>query len=66
MRKIRNLIIGGLQQRIFNLVLFTIIIIMTFYTVLAVYQIRRIQDLLEESSEDQQAVITGTANQVML
>lgn len=26
MRKNRNLIIGGLQQRIFNLVLFTIII----------------------------------------
>ena len=66
MRKIRNLVLGGLQQKIFNLVLFTIIIIMTFYTILAVFQIRRIQGLLEESSDEQQAVITGTANQVML
>ena len=66
MRKIRNMVLGGLQQKIFNLVLFTIIIIMTFYTILAVYQIRRIQGLLEESSDEQQASITGTANQIMV
>ena len=66
MRKIRNLVIGGLQQKIFNLVLFTIIIIMTFYTIMGVYQIRHITGLLEESSEEQQAAITGTANEVML
>jgi cell division protein FtsW (lipid II flippase) len=60
------MVLGGLQQKIFNLVLFTIIIIMTFYTILAVYQIRRIQGLLEESSDEQQASITGTANQIMV
>ena len=66
MKKVRNLVIGGLQQKIFNLVLFTIIIIMTFYTVLALYQIRHIRGLLEESSSQQEKAITETAGQVML
>ena len=66
MKRIRNLVLGGLQQKICNLVLFPIIIIMTFYTILAVYEIRRIRGLLEDSSMEQEASITGTANQNML
>ena len=50
MKKIRNLVIGGLEQKIFNLVLFSIILIVLAFMGVAVYQTRSLSSLFQKTS----------------
>ena len=56
MKKIRNLVIGGLEQKIFNLVLFSIILIVLAFMGVAVYQTRSLSSLFQKTNEEQKTV----------
>ena len=38
MKKVRNIVIGGIQQKVFNLVLVTVLLMMAAYTAVVIYQ----------------------------
>ena len=57
MRKIRNLVLGGLQQKIFNLVLITILLIVAAYTIVISYQSRRLETLVTDTNAEQEKSI---------
>ena len=65
MKKIRNLVIGGLQQKIFNLVLFSIVLIVLAFMAVAVYQTRRLTSLFQKTSEEQKSSITDSTTAIM-
>ena len=65
MKKIRNLVIGGLQQKIFNLVLFSIILIVLAFMGVAVYQTRSLTSLFQKTSEEQKTAITDSTTTIM-
>ena len=53
MKKIRNIVIGGIQQKVFNLVLVVILLMMAAYTVVIIHQTGRIGSLVAETNERQ-------------
>ena len=53
MRKIRNLVIGGIQQKVFNLVLFTIILMVGAYTAVIMSQLTSLRKLVTETNAQQ-------------
>ena len=65
MKKIRNFVFGGLQQKIFNLVLFSILLIMIIVTAASFYETASTRDVLNEAAEEQKTAISGIASQVM-
>ena len=65
MRKIRNLVLGGLQQKIFNLVLVTIILIVAAYTVVISYQSRKLETLVTETNAQQEKSMTDLSAMTM-
>ena len=46
MKKIKNIVIGGIQQKVFNLVLIVILLMMAAYTVVIIHQAGRIGSLV--------------------
>ncbi len=65
MKKIRNLVIGGLQQKIFNLVLFTIIAIVIVFTLAAVYQSGSLTSIFTQTNSEQKEAIRDSTSTVM-
>lgn len=65
MKKFGNITIGGIQQKIFNLVLITIILIMASYSAVNFYQINRLSNIVNESGEEQRESITSISGQTM-
>ena len=65
MKKIKNIVLGGIQQKMFNLVLFVIILMMSAYTVVIIHQAGRIGTLVTETSEKQKQAISDTSKQTM-
>ncbi|MBR2652915.1 MAG: hypothetical protein IKD59_00030, partial [Lachnospiraceae bacterium] len=65
MKKIRNLVIGGLEQKIFNLVLFSIILIVLAFMGVAVYQTRSLSSLFQKTSEEQKTAVTDSTTAIM-
>ena len=65
MKKIRNLVIGGLQQKIFNLVLLSIILIVLAFMGIAVYQTRSLSSLFQKTSEEQKTAVTDSTTAIM-
>lgn len=65
MKKFGNITIGGIQQKIFNLVLITIILIMASYSAVIFYQINRLSNIVNESGEEQRESITSISGQTM-
>ena len=53
MRKIFGISVGGIQQKIFNLVLFTMIIVAAIFVAVSTYQYNEITGILAETSEKQ-------------
>lgn len=49
LRKIKNITLGGIQQKIFNLVLLMIMLVMAAYSVVIFYQMNRIGGLVTET-----------------
>jgi len=65
MKKIRNIVLGGIQQKVFNLVLFVIILMMAAYTVVILHQARNIGGLVENTNEKQRQSIAAVSQQTM-
>lgn len=65
MRKFGNWIIGGIRQKVFNLVLFTIVLMMAAYTAVIVWQSSHLSAISDESSVREQEAIAETVRQAM-
>ena len=65
MKKIRNIVIGGIQQKVFNLVLIVILLMMAAYTVVIIHQTGRIGSLVAETNERQKQSISAISKQTM-
>ncbi len=65
MRKFGNFTIGGIQQKIFNLVLITLILVMAAYSVVIVHQMNTIGSLVTETNEKQKGSMTEITDRTM-
>ena len=65
MRKVMNLVIGGIQHKVFNLVLVTIILLVGAYTAITVYQYNNLSKVVGESGEEQMQAISDISSQTM-
>ncbi len=65
MRKFKNFVIGGIQQKVFNLVLITIILMMAAYTVVIVYQYGKLAGLVRDTGNSQKSAINGISEETM-
>ncbi len=65
MKKIKNWVIGGLQNKIFNLVLITILLVVAAYTAVILYQSGSLVTLVRETNEQQEAAIGAISTQTM-
>ena len=65
MKVVKGLKIGGLQQKIFNLVLVFILLVMGVYAVMAGWLRNNLSSLVQESNAKQQASIVEVSEQTM-
>lgn len=65
MRKIKNLVIGGIETKIFNLILITMIIFSVAFMVINNTQSNMLTELTAETGEKQLAAMTNTTDTVM-
>ena len=65
MKKVRNLIIGGIQSKVFNLILFTVILLTAAGIVLFLNQNYMLSEVVSETSKKQQETITEITSAVM-
>ena len=65
MKVIKGIKIGGLQQKIFNLMLIFIVALIAAYAAVAVYQQRSLTSIVQASSAEQQASITAVSEETM-
>ena len=65
MKKIKNITIGGIQQKIFNLVLITIILMMAAFAAVIIYQAGELTGLVRRTSDSQKESITSISKQTM-
>jgi Serine phosphatase RsbU, regulator of sigma subunit len=65
MKKVKHLVIGGIQSKVFNLILITVILIVAAFLVVSEYHSRMLADLAAESAERQQTSITEVTDTVM-
>ena len=65
MKKYKNLVIGGIENKVFNLILGTIILITLAFMGGTIYQNRVLSQVSAEGSEKQQEAMTETTNTIM-
>ena len=65
MRKIKNLIIGGIENKVFNLILFTGILITAVFLAVTQYQSKMLATLTAETNARQQTAITEITTDLM-
>ena len=65
MKKVFNLVLGGIQQKVFNLVLVTTIFILIAFSIVLNYQSRALSDLVQESAESHEAAIDEITSETM-
>ena len=65
MKIIKGIKIGGLQQKIFNLILIFIIALISAYAVVAAYQQKNLTSVVQEASAEQQASIEIVSEETM-
>ena len=65
MKKIKNITLGGIQQKVFNLVLIMILLMMAAYTVVIIYQANRLTGIISEASAAQKESITSISQGTM-
>ena len=59
MKYIRGIAIGGLQQKIFNLMVIFIAALIAVYAAVTVYQQRNLSHIVEDAAAQQQAAIAA-------
>ena len=65
MKKFRNTVIGGIQQKVFNLVLITILMMVAAYTAVILHQSGVLTGLVSETSEAQKKSISNISEWTM-
>ena len=65
MRKFKNLVIGGIENKIFNLILLTGILITAAFLAVIIHQSNELTALTAETSEKQQSSITAITTDLM-
>ena len=65
MKKFKNLVIGGIQQKVFNLVLVTILLLIAAYTAVIVYQSGSLKKLTAETNQRQKEAIAEISETTM-
>ena len=65
MKKFKNLVIGGIQQKVFNLVLVTILLLIAAYTAVIVYQTNSLKKLTAETNQRQKEAIAEISETTM-
>jgi len=65
MKIIRGIKIGGLQQKIFNLMLFFILALIGVYSVVSIYQRNNLTQVVQEANDRQQMSITEVSEETM-
>ena len=65
MRKIKNFVLGGIQQKVFNLVLYVIILMMAAYTVVIIHQAGKLGALVTDTNDKQKQSISEISSQTM-
>ena len=65
MKKFKNFVIGGIQQKVFNLVLITALMLMAAYTIVIAVQTGRISQIADETNRQQKQSITEISRETM-
>lgn len=65
MKRYKNLVIGGIESKIFNLILISLLLITVAYMALSMVHSKMLADLVEESSTQQEESVSETTNQIM-
>ena len=65
MKKFKNLVVGGIQQKVFNLVLVTILLLIAAYTAVIVYQSSSLKKLTAETNLRQKEAIAEISDTTM-
>ena len=65
MRKIKNLVIGGIENKLFNLILMTVILVSAAFLVVSLHQNNSLTDLTAETSEQQQTAMGEITSSLM-
>ena len=65
MKRFKNLVIGGIQSKVFNLILYTVILLTVAFMAVSVYHSNMLARLAGESSQRQQAAIGQITDEVM-
>ena len=65
MKKYKNITFGGIQQKIFNLVLIMLVLVMATYSVMIIYQMNHLTGLVSDTNEEQKGAITAISQQTM-
>ena len=65
MKKYKNIVIGGIQNKIFNLVVGAILLILASYTIVIIYQSKSLSKLVDETNSLQKESITTISRQTM-
>ena len=65
MRRIKNLVIGGIENKVFNLILFTVLLLTAAYMAVSIHHSNMLTELASESNAQQQAAIGEITGQVM-
>ena len=65
MKKYKNLVIGGIENKLFNLILITSIVLSLAFIGMTLYQSNVLKDLTATTSEQQKESITGITTHVM-
>ncbi|MBQ6904237.1 MAG: hypothetical protein IJQ26_06910, partial [Lachnospiraceae bacterium] len=65
MKIIRGIKFGGLQQKIFNLILIFILTLIGAYTAVGVYQQRNLAEIVQDAASSQQEAIVTISGETM-
>lgn len=65
MKRIRNFVIGGIENKIFNLILVTVVLLTAVFMAVSVYHTRMLTELSEESTQRHQEAIDGVTTGLM-
>ena len=65
MKKIKNIVLGGIQQKVFNLILIMILLVMAAYSVVILYQMNRLSGLVSGTNDKQKEAIAEISQSTM-
>ena len=65
MRKYKHITLGGIQQKVFNLVLIMLLLVVAAYSVMIIYQMNHLTGIVTDTNEKQKGAITAISQRTM-